>query len=299
MQIETLKVFCDIIETKSFSKAASLNFISQSAVSQQVRGLEERYNRKLIERGKRALRPTQAGEALYDGAKEILERYEAMENRLQALSHSIAGSLRVATVYSVGLHELPPYLKRFMRRYPAANVRLEYSRASRIYDDVSSGAVDLGIVAYPVRRSGVETIPFREDTLAVIVSADHALASTKKVEFTQLSKQPFVAFERGVATRRAVDRILRAHGVSVEIVMEFDNIETIKRAVEIEAGVSILPRVTVQAEIQEGTLVAIPFAEGKFTRNLGILVRKGRERSRAMEKFIELLQEELTPEASY
>lgn len=292
MQIETLKVFCDIIETKSFSRAASLNFISQSAVSQQVRGLEERYNRKLIERGKRTLRPTQAGEVLYEGAKDILERFETMENRLQVLSHSIAGSLRIATVYSIGLHELPPYLKKFMRRYPAANVRLEYSRANRIYDDVSAGAVDLGIVAYPVRRSGVEALPFREDTLAVIASPEHALASARSVEFSALGRQPFVAFERGVATRRAVDRILRSHGVAVDIVMEFDNIETIKRAVEIEAGISILPVIAVQSEIGAGSLVALPFAEGRFSRNLAILVRRGREKSRAMEKFIELLQEE-------
>jgi DNA-binding transcriptional LysR family regulator len=154
MQIETLKIFCDILETRSFSKAASLNYISQSAVSQQVRSLEERYHRKLIERGKRTLTPTQAGDVLYRGAKEILESFVAMENRLEVLSNSIVGTLRVATVYSVGLHELPPYLTAFMRRYASANVRLEYSRSNRIYEDVSTGIVDLGIVAYPVRRSG-------------------------------------------------------------------------------------------------------------------------------------------------
>jgi DNA-binding transcriptional LysR family regulator len=292
MQIETLKVFCDIIETRSFSKAASLNFISQSAVSQQVRGLEERYNRKLIERGKRSLTPTQAGEALYEGAKEILDRHRAMENRLQVLSHSIAGTLRVATIYSVGLHELPSYLKRFMRRYPAANVRLEYSRANRIYDDVGAGTVDLGIVAYPVRRSGLETIPFRDDTLVLITHPNHPFADLSAIDVGQLSRQPFVAFERDIPTRRAVDRILRSRGLAVNVVMEFDNIETIKRAVEIEAGVSIVPLITVQTEIRAGTLVAIPFSDGGFSRSLGILVRKGRERTQVMDKFIELLLEE-------
>ena len=292
MQIETLKIFCDILETRSFSKAASLNYISQSAVSQQVRGLEERYRRKLIERGKRTLSPTQAGEVLYAGAKEILEQFVTMESELQALSNSIAGSLRVATVYSVGLHELPPYLKTFMKRFPAANVRLEYSRSNRIYDDVSSGSVDLGIVAYPVRRSGLEILPFREDTMVLITAPSHPLAERKFIEFSDLIRQPFVAFERDVPTRRNVDRVLRGANVAVDVVMEFDNIETIKRAVEVEVGVSIVPLVTVQAEVRAESLVAVPFKDRGLVRNLGILVRKGRERTQAMTKFIELLQTE-------
>ena len=290
MQIETLKIFCDILETRSFSKAASLNYISQSAVSQQVRGLEERYDRKLIERGKRTLAATQAGDVLYEGAKEILERFNTMENRLQVLSDSIGGTLRVATVYSVGLHELPPYLKAFMRRYPAANVRLEYSRSNRIYDDVSAGTVDIGIVAYPVRRSGLEILPFREDTLVVICPPDHELASKRTVQVTDLARQAFVAFERDVPTRRNIDRLFRQHATSVEITMEFDNIETIKRAVEVEAGISIVPQISVQSETSLGTLVAIPFGDESLTRNLGILVRKGREHTQAMDKFVELLQ---------
>jgi DNA-binding transcriptional LysR family regulator len=290
MQIETLKIFCDILETRSFSKAASLNYISQSAVSQQVRGLEERYDRKLIERGKRTLTATQAGDVLYEGAKEILEKFNSMENRLQVLSDSIAGTLRVATVYSVGLHELPPYLKAFMRRYPAANVRLEYSRSNRIYDDVSAGTVDIGIVAYPVRRSGLEILPFREDTLVVICPPDHELASKRTVQVTDLARQAFVGFERDVPTRRNIDRLFRQHSTTVEMTMEFDNIETIKRAVEVEAGISIVPLISVQSETKLGTLVAIPFADESLMRNLGILVRKGREHTQAMDKFVELLQ---------
>lgn len=292
MQIETLKIFCDILETRSFSKAASLNYISQSAVSQQVRGLEERYRRKLIERGKRTLAPTQAGEVLYEGAKEILDRFLAMENHLQVLSNSISGSLRVATVYSVGLHELPPYLKTFMKRYPAANVRLEYSRSNRIYDDVSSGTVDLGIVAYPVRRSGLDILPFREDEMVAVVAPSHPLAKKKTVELSDLAQQPFVAFERDVPTRRNIDRVLRTAGITLDVVMEFDNIETIKRAVEVEVGISVLPLITVQLEVKARTLAAVPFRDQPLLRSLGILVRKGRERTQVMSKFIDLLQSE-------
>ncbi len=292
MQIETLKVFCDVIETQSFSKAASLNYISQSAVSQQIRALEEKYGRRLIERGKRSLVPTPAGQALFEGAREILERFRAMENHLQVLSNSIAGDLRVATVYSVGLHELPPYLKDFLKRYPAARIHLEYSRANRIYEDVSAGSVDLGIVAYPIKRSGIEVLPFREDQLVLICAPEHALASKTEVKVEQLDRERFIAFEKDVPTRRAVDRILRAQNSQVEIVMEFDNIETIKRAVEIDAGISIVPQVTVASEVRAGALRAIPFTGKGYARQLGILVRRGRARTQVMDRFLSLLRED-------
>ncbi len=290
MQIETLKIFCDVIETQSFSKAASLNYISQSAVSQQIRGLEEKYDRKLIERGKRSLAPTQAGQVLYVGAKDLLERYRLVENRLQVLSNAIAGVLRVATIYSVGLHELPPYLKEFLRRYPSANIHLEYGRANKIYDEVAANAVDLGIVAYPVRRSGLEILPFKDDVLVVIVNPEHPLARFKKIEIKKLSRQKFVSFEKDIPTRRAVDRMLRRQGVAVDITMEFDNIETIKRAVEINAGLSIVPSHTVESEERAGSLHVIELGKGGATRQLGILVKKGKERTQVMDKFISLLQ---------
>jgi len=290
MQIESLKIFCDVIETQSFSKAASLNYISQSAVSQQIRGLEEKYDRRLIERGKRSLAPTQAGQVLYQGAKDLLERFRLVENRLQVLSNAIAGTLRVATIYTVGLHELPSYLKEFLRRYPSANVHLEYARANRIYDEVAGNSVDLGIVAYPVRRSGIDVLPFREDQLVIICHPDHPLARQRKVEFRKLSRQRFVAFEKDIPTRRAVDRVLRRQGVVLDIVMEFDNVETIKRAVEINAGLAIVPALTVEAEVQAGTLRTVEFARGQITRQLGILVKKGRERTAVLERFVALLQ---------
>lgn len=298
MQLETLKIFCDVIETQSFSKAASLNYISQSAVSQQIRGLEEKYDRRLIERGKRSLAPTQAGQILYQGARDLLERFRLVENRLQVLSNAVAGTLRVATIYTVGLHELPPFLKEFLRRYPSVNIHLEYARANKIYDEVAANTVDLGIVAFPVRRSGLEVLPFKEDQLVVIAHPDHPLARHRRIEFKKLAHVRFVAFEKDIPTRRAVDRVLRSQGVPVEIVMEFDNVETIKRAVEINAGVAIVPALTVEAEVRAGTLRSIDFTRGQITRQLGILVKKGKERTVVIGKFIDLLQGKDPLEAS-
>jgi LysR family transcriptional regulator, transcriptional activator of the cysJI operon len=292
MQVETLKVFCDVVETKSFSKAAVLNFISQSAVSQQMRSLEEKYDHKLIERGKRNLAPTLAGQILYEVAKDILLRVENMEQRLQHLSKSVIGEVRMATIYSVGMHELHPYLTEFMRRYPGARVRMEFSRANKIYEAVVGNTADLGIVAYPARRSGLDILPFRNDELVLVCHPAHPLARYKKVEMKKLAGQAFVGFERDIPTRRAIDRMLRSNRVKVQMAMEFDNIETIKRAVEIEAGVSILPSITVEREVGLGTLSAVRFSKQSYDRPLGILIKRGREIPTVMRRFLDVLLEE-------
>jgi DNA-binding transcriptional LysR family regulator len=289
MHIETLKVFCDIIESGSFSYAASQNFVTQSAVSQQVRSLEEKYDCRLIERGRAGVKPTAAGQILYASSKEIVRKFMELENRLRELGSVIAGSIRVGTVYSVGLHELPPYLTEFLRNYPSVNVHLEYLRANKVYEDLLEGKIDLGVVAYPAKRSQIVTIPFRHDELVLIVPPDHALAKHNRVSVGQLNGQNFVGYERDISTRKASDRILRDYGVRPHYTMEFDNIETIKRAVEIGLGCAIVPKLTVENETTRGSLKTIEFQEGPFTRPLAIVHKRGRELSPAARKFVDVL----------
>ncbi|HKD65747.1 MAG TPA: LysR substrate-binding domain-containing protein [Candidatus Binataceae bacterium] len=289
MHIETLKVFCDIIESGSFSFAASQNFVTQSAVSQQVRSLEEKYDCRLIERGRTGVKPTDAGQLLYSAGKEIVRRFMELENRLREIGSVVGGSIRVGTVYSVGLHELPAYLTEFLRSYPAVNVHLEYLRANKIYEDLIEGKIDLGVVAYPAKRSQIVSIAFRHDELVLVVPPDSPLAKQNKVSFAQLEGQRFVGYERDISTRKAVDRILRDHGVKPHYTMEFDNVETIKRAVEIGLGVAIVPRLTVDHETARGSLKMLEFQEGVFTRPLAIIYKRGRELSPAVRKFIEVL----------
>ena len=289
MHIETLKVFCDIIESGSFSYAASQNFVTQSAVSQQVRSLEDKYDCRLIERGRAGVKPTAAGQIVYTAGKEIVRRFQEFENRLREIGSVVAGSIRVGTVYSIGLHELPRYLTEFLRHYPAVNVHLEYLRSNRIYEDLIEGKIDLGVVAYPAKRSQIMTIPFRHDELVLVVPPDSPLAKHNKVSLHALDGQKFVGFERDIPTRKAADRILRDHSVKVQYALEFDNIETIKRAVEIGLGVAIIPRMTVEHEVERGSLMALEFEEGTFSRPLAIIHKRGRELSPAVRKFIEVL----------
>ncbi len=292
MQIETLKIFCDLVETRSFSQAAERNFVTQSAVSQQVRGLEGKFKRRLLERvrGRRDLHLTQAGETFYEASREVLRAYEQLEEGMRRQSGTVSGTVRVATVYSVGLHELPPVVREFMTRYPQAKIDLEYSRTTRIVRDVLSGAVELGLVAYPEKRRGLEVVPLGGDRLVLICPPDHQFAGRKRLKAADLQGHDFVLFERDIPTRRATDRILRAHGVTVHRAAEFDNIETIKRAVEVGLGLGIVPRPSVLDEEKSGQLAVVPLAEPEWQRTVGIIYRSDRALGTAAKKFIELLK---------
>jgi DNA-binding transcriptional LysR family regulator len=293
MQIETLKIFCDLVETRSFSQAAERNFVTQSAVSQQVRGLEELFKHRLLERvrGRREVRLTNAGEIFYQESRLVLEAFKRLQERVRGVDGTVSGTVRVATVYSIGLHELPAAVRRFMALYPSAKIDLEYSRTTRIVRDVLSGAVEVGIIAYPEKRRGLSIISLPGDRLALICPPDHPLASRKRVKAADLNGQEFVQFERDIPTRRAIDRILKSHGVTVQRVAEFDNIETIKRAVEVGFGLAIVPRPSVLDEQKSGQLGVVMLAEPEWTRTVGAIHRSDRALSTAAQKFVELLKE--------
>jgi len=290
MQIETLKVFCDLVESRSFSRAAVRNFITQSAVSQQVKNLETRFETPLLRRDGKSVTPTPAGRIFYERSRTILDGFEHMRLEMKSIGQDMAGSVRVATIYSVGLYETSIVVKTFLKIYPKVNLHVEYSKGARVYEDCLRGAIDLGIVTYPEPRKGLRIIPLPADKLVLICAPDHPLAKRHHVDIRKLNGQNYVAFEKGMASQRAMDRIFEEHDIQVRIVMEFDNIETIKRSVEIGAGVSIVPLPSVQREVQSGALVQVNFTDKSFYRALGVIVRSKQPLSPAARKFIELLQ---------
>jgi len=293
MQIESLKVYCDLTETESFTKAAQINHITQSAVSQQISSLERQFKALLIERSKKKFRLTREGELLYQASKEIVQTYERLHSQLQELKDIISGTVRLATIYSVGLHDLPPYIKRFLKSYPTVNVHVEYRRSNQVYEDVLGNIVDLGVVAYPVRDPKLEIVPLRKEPLVLICHPDHPLARSRGLKMSALAGQKYVAFESDIPTRRALDKVFREYGVHVVPVMEFDNVETVKRAVEIDAGIAIVPRICVEEEVQDKTLAAVVVDDAELSRPLAVLHKKNKVLSTAMKQFIALLKEPL------
>lgn len=291
MQIESLKVFCDLAETESFTKAAQINGVTQSAVSQQISSLERQFKSLLIERSKKKFRLTREGQVLYDYSKQIIQTYDGLHSKLQEIKDIISGTIRVATIYSIGLHDLPPYIKRFLKDYPTVHVHVEYRRANQVYEDVYSNVVDMGLVAYPTKDAKLEVVPLRKDPLVLICHPQHPFAKQKSVKLKAVADQKFVGFEPDIPTRKALDKVLKDYGVEVKNVMEFDNIETVKRAVEIDAGVSIVPQGTVAQEIAKQTLAAVAIEDAELVRPLAAIYKKNKVLSPAMRQFINIVKE--------
>jgi DNA-binding transcriptional LysR family regulator len=292
VHIETLKIFCDLADSRSFSKTAEKHLLSQSAISQQLAQLELAHKCQLIARKKRPIELTTAGQVFYKAAKDILERYDQLKTELNALKTGIETRINVAAIFSIGMHSLPDYVKKFMIRYPTVNMRIEYFSADNVYEMVLNGEFDIGLVAVPKKDRRLDVYEFEEEPLVLVCSPKHPLAGETKADIHKLQFERFIAFEKDVPTRIWIDNILSRYSTVVRTVMEFDNVETVKRAVEINAGVSILPQATVIQEVAGGTLKAIPFSNERFLRPTGVIVRKGRTLSQAARYFIDLLRKQ-------
>ena len=284
-------MFCDLVETKSFTKTAQINQVTQSAISQQISSLERLFKSVLIDRTTRSLRITSEGQVLYDYSKEILQSYDSLFSKFQEIKDVVSGTIRVATVYSIGLHELPRYMKKFLKGHPTVNVHVEYRRANKVYEDVLGNVVDLGLVSYPEKSDKLVLVPLWKDKLVLICHPKHSLAKRRSLKLADIDGQKFIAFEPDIPTRKAIDKILKLHNLTVQNVMEFDNIETVKRAVEIDSGISIVPETTIVQELAKKTLAAVEFQDGEFFRPSAAIYKKNRVLSPAMKQFLAILEE--------
>jgi DNA-binding transcriptional LysR family regulator len=290
MHIETLKTFCDLADLRSFSKTAEKHLLSQSAISQQLAQLEVLHKCQLIDRKKRPIELTKAGQLLYQASKDMLDRYEQLKSELNTLKSSDTERINVAAIFSIGMHTLPDYVKKFMVRYPNINVHIEYLSADRIYELVLSGDIDVGLVAVPKKDKRFDVYDFENEPLVFVCSPKHAMSHESQIDIHRLQFERFIGFEKGVPTRSWIDVILERYNVTLRPAMEFDNIETIKKAVEINSGVSILPQTALLQELGSGTLKAIHFSNEQLFRPTGIIVRKGKILGQAGRYFIELLR---------
>ncbi len=290
MNFEMLRVFCDLAELRSFSKTAEKHLLSQSAISQQLAQLELLLKCQLINRKRRPIELTKLGQLLFHASKDILERYDLFQNEMRVLQKTSISRINIGAIFSIGMHTLPDYIKKFMVNYPNVNVHIDYFNADTIYDKVLSGEIDIGIVAVPRRDKRLEVYDFVDEPLVLACSPNHPLANESTFDIHKLQFEKFIAFEKDLPTRVWIDGILSTFSVNIQPVMEFDNIETIKRAVEINHGVSILPQITLIQELNSGTLKAIHFSNERFIRPTGLIVRNGKIFSQAGRYLIELLR---------
>jgi DNA-binding transcriptional LysR family regulator len=290
MHLKALKVFCDVVSHRSFSEAATENDMSQPGASQMVSQLEDHLGVKLIDRSKRPLIATAEGEVFYEGCRKLVQRYQALEEEVRTLHNEVAGRVTVASIYSVGLSHMNRFVQEFMQKHPKANVRIQYQHPDRVYELVETDQVDMGLVSYPKASRTIKAIAWRDEPMVLVCSPKHPFAWRDEVPLNELDGCDLISFDPQLQIRRELDRVLAGHDVEMRVVMEFDNIETIKRAIEIDAGVGLLPEPTITKEVQSGSLVARRLNGVSMSRPVGIIIRNGKELGRIAGLFIELLR---------
>lgn len=295
MAHESLKLFRDIAQTRSFSRGAAVNSVSQSAASQQVQELEADLGIELLDRSTRPLVVTAAGHLYADFCRDVLRRREEFHVALDRMKEEVEGTVRVASIYSVGLSEMVQLEQEFGRRLPEAKLEVEYLRPEKVYWSVLSDSADLGLVSYPEPSREITVIPWRQEEMVVAASPYHPLASNSgALSPDQLQGLDFIGFDDDLPIARDIERFLSGQGIKVNIALHFDNIQMIKEAVTHRVGVSIMPARIMKDEIAQGRLVAIPITAPELYRPLGIIHRKKKRFYPVAQAFLELLCEKPT-----
>jgi len=295
MRLEYLKIFTDLGRHRSFSQAAQVNSISQSAVSQTVSQLEKHLGVVLVDRSTRPLQLTEPGKLFCAGCKSLLEQYQQLESTICESHARLASNVQVAAIYSVGLRDMSRYIECFQQEHPDAEVHIEYLHPKRVYEKVLEGSVDFGLVSYPRRSRSLTVLPWREEEMLLACSPNHSLARQTSLKLAQLNGAKYIGFTRDLSIRQRIDQFLRQRGVSVDIILEFDNIEYVKKAIEIGSGVALLPEPMLRREVESGILAAIPIAGCRLVRPLSIIYRRNHKLSPAASGFAALLRQ---PEGS-
>jgi DNA-binding transcriptional LysR family regulator len=283
------KLFRDVAHTRSLSRAATMNGISQSAATQHIQELEKRLSVQLLDRSTRPLGLTPGGKLYAELCRDVLRREEDFVAALDEIKTEAEGTVRIASIYSIGLSEMSRLRDDFLRTCPGAQLHIEYLRPDKVYEAVLEDQADLGFISYPEHRRDLTIIPWREERMTVAVYPSHPLASREMLLPLDLDGQDFIAFDEEVIIRRELDRFFRDNGVSVSIVMQFDNIQSIKEAVALGSGISILPERTMLTEVEQNRLVSIPLHAPELVRPTGIIHRKKKKLTRAGRQFLSLV----------
>ncbi len=289
MSDRRLQVFHTVAKLLSFTKAADQLHMTQPAVTFQIRQLEEQFDTRLFDRAHNRVSLTDAGERAFEYAENIFEQYAEMENAIREITGDISGSLVIGASTTVAEYMLPALLGDFKQQNPEVKMRLQVGNTEGIVSMVENNTIDLGVVEGPVNNKHLQVEVCRKDQLVAVVSPNHPLARRKKVSLADVMKYPFICREAGSGTREVISEKLKAAGLdrqSVSNTLELGSPEAIKGAVEAGMGVSILSSVSVNKEIELGTLVAIPVTP-RIQRNFSFVRQRNKFRAPAMEELLE------------
>ena len=289
MNIESFKVFCDLCDTGSFSRAAEASGITQSAVSQQIRAVERNFGVPLVDRSSNAFTLTPEGLVYLDACRDILARFDSLGTRFRIARGALDGKLRLASVISIALHNLPPVMKQFRKTHPGVEVTVDYRKAEEIYTAVEDGRADLGLVAYPKARPGLRAITCWQERLVVALPPGHPLSGKRPITLSQLQGQRFIGLAPDIPTRQHLDKVLRKEGLKISYIVELDNFETVKAAVVAEQAIAIVPESSIYQEVRQGALLMRPISGDRMWRPTGAITQRPLPEKAALLEFLSLL----------
>jgi DNA-binding transcriptional LysR family regulator len=289
LHFRTLELFCTIAEQRSFSKAAAAHDLTQSAVSQAMQHLEESVGVQLIDRSKRPLVLTAAGKTYLSGLRGVLRSYERLEQEVRSTSKQLSGQVTIGTIVSVGLSYMPEATDAFVRLHPEVNVKTEFGSNDRVFQMTTEGEVDFGLVSFPRSTKQLQFVLWQQEPMRLVCSADHPLAIQHEVSLTQLMRIDMIGFDRELQLRQEIDQCLSRAGIDINFRMEFDNADSMIRAIQANRGIGIVPEAAVRRETANGSLRVVACRELRMTRPLGIIFRRSGRLSRVASEFGSLL----------
>jgi len=298
MHVKSLKVFCDVVGRRSFSRAADENGISQSGASQIVLHLEEHLGVRLLDRSKRPFALTPEGKVYYEGCRKLVHRLSALEEEVRTLHQEVEGRVSIASIYSIGLSHLRPKVDEFHEQHPKAKIAIEYHHPNRVYEMVDQDQVDLGLVSYPKSTRTISGTEWQREPYRLVCSPAHPLAGADSLSTNELSGMETVGFDLDLKVRHELDRELASRGVEVRVTAAFDNTETIKRAIEIGGGMGFLPDPIVAADVEKGTLQAIDVPGLQLERPIGVIKRRGVSLGKTARRFMQFILDDLSSDDS-
>ena len=291
--MQGLRIFCDVADLRSFSRAAELHGITQSAVSQRIHHLEERLGTKLLDRAKRPFVLTPAGEAVSREGRELVARYDALARSVARLDPERGGSVRVHAIYSAGIALLNQLRTEFQRRRPELEVQIEYEPPAAVAESVRTGRCDFGIVSYPEQWPGLQSRSLREEPMCLACGVHHELAGQERVRAADLDGRELIHFTHELPAARHIRSYLVENGADAVLAQRLDNIDTFKSMLQATDYAAILPLRTFLAEARAGLLAAVPL-EPSLERPMGIVHARRRLRPAAQD-FASFLVENAGP----
>ncbi|MED3891625.1 LysR family transcriptional regulator [Peribacillus frigoritolerans] len=292
MKLENLKMFCLVVDEGSISQAARLSFLSQPAVTRQIHQLENYYNTLLFDREEGRLRVTEAGKLLYPFAKAIVNDFNHSKEVIQQSTGKYNANLIVGASLTIGEYLLPSLLGRFKKQQPKIKVTLTIKNTPRVLEDLSNDVIDLALVEGLVENTDFIVDKFAEDELILVCPSDHPWKDRKEIQLEELGNERMIWRESISGTRLIVENMLREYGVleKIESYMEIGSTQAIKSAVEAGLGISILPRLTVARELEQGFLREVDIYRINMARNLWLVRKNKRFNKIGVSKFVDFLQ---------